>query len=259
MKVEQVQCPSCAASVPLLEGTTEAKCLYCGTSLQVRRHDGEMALISPEQMDAALKESTATTLDELKRMQLRQELSYAELRLATIQGEIRSVERLPHSAVTGRQLQTLHHEEGHLIQRIIALRNVLYPPTTLPGPKASQPQRQVRRWLWLFFLFNGQIDRIGFWIGAIVAALSFVTGSFFLSATSAGAQATASCLELPGTLLVLMSFWIFAAIAVKRFHDRNKSGWWVLIGLLPLIGGIWLLVELGFLPGATRGFHRNWD
>ena len=44
-------------------------------------------------------------------------------------------------------------------------------------------------------------------------------------------------------------------VHIKRFHDRNKSGWWLLIGLIPIIGAIWLLIELGFLTG-TPGPNR---
>lgn len=32
------------------------------------------------------------------------------------------------------------------------------------------------------------------------------------------------------------------AVGVRRLHDVGKSGWWMLIGLVPLIGAIWLLV-----------------
>ena len=49
--------------------------------------------------------------------------------------------------------------------------------------------------------------------------------------------------------------WSHFVINVKRWHDRDKSGWWVLIGLIPLIGAIWALVELGFLKG-TYGKNR---
>ena len=45
------------------------------------------------------------------------------------------------------------------------------------------------------------------------------------------------------------------AVAAKRFHDRDKSGWWILILFIPIIGFIWYLVELGFLPG-TPGPNR---
>lgn len=32
------------------------------------------------------------------------------------------------------------------------------------------------------------------------------------------------------------------AVSVRRLHDTNRNGWWMLIGLIPLIGGIVLLV-----------------
>ena len=44
-------------------------------------------------------------------------------------------------------------------------------------------------------------------------------------------------------------------VYIKRWHDRDKSGWWMLIVLIPLVGLIWFLVELGFLPG-TPGPNR---
>ena len=32
------------------------------------------------------------------------------------------------------------------------------------------------------------------------------------------------------------------AVAVRRLHDIGKSGWMILVGLIPLVGGIWLIV-----------------
>ena len=34
------------------------------------------------------------------------------------------------------------------------------------------------------------------------------------------------------------------AVAVRRLHDIGKSGWVLLIGLIPLVGAIWLLILL---------------
>ncbi|MCM5663234.1 DUF805 domain-containing protein [Galbibacter mesophilus] len=34
------------------------------------------------------------------------------------------------------------------------------------------------------------------------------------------------------------------AVAVRRLHDIGKSGWMMLVGLIPIIGGIWLFVLL---------------
>jgi uncharacterized membrane protein YhaH (DUF805 family) len=40
----------------------------------------------------------------------------------------------------------------------------------------------------------------------------------------------------------------FVAVAVRRLHDTGKSGWWCLLGAIPLVGTIWLIVLLA-LPG----------
>jgi uncharacterized membrane protein YhaH (DUF805 family) len=44
------------------------------------------------------------------------------------------------------------------------------------------------------------------------------------------------------------------AIGIKRCHDRNRSGWFVLIAFIPLVQ-LWYFVEMGFLSG-TRGDNR---
>jgi uncharacterized membrane protein YhaH (DUF805 family) len=53
--------------------------------------------------------------------------------------------------------------------------------------------------------------------------------------------------------IVALLVMIYPAIIVniKRYHDRNKSGWWILIALIPIVGPIWQLIELGFLRGTT--------
>ncbi len=38
------------------------------------------------------------------------------------------------------------------------------------------------------------------------------------------------------------------AVAIRRLHDQGKSGWFYLVGLIPFIGGIWLIILL-----ATEG------
>ncbi len=40
-------------------------------------------------------------------------------------------------------------------------------------------------------------------------------------------------------------------LGIKRFHDRDKSGWWVLIILVPIIGPIWYFIEAGCLRGTV--------
>lgn len=44
------------------------------------------------------------------------------------------------------------------------------------------------------------------------------------------------------------------AVLVRRLHDTNRSGWWVLIGLIPLVGSIVLIVFAvqDSQPGTNR-------
>jgi len=48
------------------------------------------------------------------------------------------------------------------------------------------------------------------------------------------------------------------ALNVKRCHDRNKTGWFVLISVIPILGWIWYTVEIWFLEGtdAENRFGR---
>jgi uncharacterized membrane protein YhaH (DUF805 family) len=80
-------------------------------------------------------------------------------------------------------------------------------------------------------------------------------------------------------LMTLVFAWFFVAASIKRLHDRNRSGWWIipfvfatgiysqfgdrlgdswpaaLVGLAVLIGSIWGGVEMYGLKG-TRGPNR---
>ena len=49
--------------------------------------------------------------------------------------------------------------------------------------------------------------------------------------------------------------WISLAVGAKRYHDMDKSGWRQALGLIPLIGPIWVFIELGFVRG-TPGPNR---
>ncbi|EQA98924.1 hypothetical protein L485_15310 [Sphingobium baderi LL03] len=55
-------------------------------------------------------------------------------------------------------------------------------------------------------------------------------------------------------LFALAMFLPQLAVAVRRLHDTDRSGWWLLLIFLPLIGGIILLVF--FIMSGTRGPNR---
>ena len=108
--------------------------------------------------------------------------------------------------------------------------------------------RARRREYWMFFLVNL----------VIVIVLSLVdtmlgTGGF--RATSGGGSFyAANSLGLLSGLYSLAVLLPAIAVAVRRLHDTDRSGWWILIGLIPIIGGIILLVF--YVLEGTRGPNR---
>ena len=104
----------------------------------------------------------------------------------------------------------------------------------------------------LLFSFNGRIHRTVYWTFQIIWALLFIVIAFSNPAASEDGTSrhTMGTLQL---IFLLISFWPLFAVQVKRWHDRNKSGWWCFIGLVPVIGGFWVLIECGFLPSVNEG------
>jgi uncharacterized membrane protein YhaH (DUF805 family) len=113
----------------------------------------------------------------------------------------------------------------------------------------------------LYFSFDGRIGRKTFWLKGILP-LTILSIIIFLVGGLAQEWAywemgeeTQICMSLVFLPISLFLIWPNLAIVVKRWHDRDKSGWWILIGLIPIIGSIWAFVETGFLEG-TDGPNR---
>ncbi len=57
-----------------------------------------------------------------------------------------------------------------------------------------------------------------------------------------------------GILLILATIIPSIAVTARRFHDQDKSGWWMLVMLVPFLGWIVLLVFM--TVEGTRGTNR---
>ena len=90
--------------------------------------------------------------------------------------------------------------------------------------------RAQRAEYWYFFLFN-------IIISIILSILGKAIGVFNITIGTVGSEI--NILSLLYSLAVLIPG---LAVAVRRLHDVSKSGWMILISLIPLIGTIWILV-----------------
>ncbi len=97
--------------------------------------------------------------------------------------------------------------------------------------------RARRSEYWYFFLFN---FIAGFVLGLVDIGLAAVLGMGFLSG-------------LYGLAVLIPGI----AVSVRRLHDTNRSGWWLLIGLIPVIGALVLLFFM--VQDSTPGKNQFGD
>ena len=88
--------------------------------------------------------------------------------------------------------------------------------------------------------FSGRASRTEYWMFTLVTVVIELVLSF-IDLRTGMANATYSIGVLSGLygLAVLLPT---LAVSVRRLHDTSRSGWWMLLGLIPLIGGLVLLV-----------------
>lgn len=101
----------------------------------------------------------------------------------------------------------------------------------------------------LFLNPRGRISRRTFWLYGVLV----LTGLSLLGRTLLEIARWRP--EEAEILVNLVLLWPAVAISAKRWHDRDRSGWWVLLALVPVIGWIWMLADNGFrrgTPGANR-------
>jgi uncharacterized membrane protein YhaH (DUF805 family) len=121
------------------------------------------------------------------------------------------------------------------------------PPAYAGGPAApslSLPDA-VRSVVTRYATFSGRARRAEYWW-------------FFLAYVIAAVVASV----IDGMIGISLLSWVLSlgllvpslAVGVRRLHDTDRSGWWLLIGLVPLVGAIVLLVLLALegRPGPNR-------
>ena len=151
----------------------------------------------------------------------------------------------------------------------------------------------------LLFSFKGRINRKPWWVAslaagftaslltAILEALAHSSGETIINPVTHTFEPT-GILGLAISVIGLVNAWIAFALSVKRLHDRDRGGWWLLwqilvitvavilivvaiavpkeqgalwyalagaAGLAAFAISVWLFIEIGFLRG-TQGPNR---
>lgn len=131
------------------------------------------------------------------------------------------------------------------------------------------------------FAIAGRTGRAGYWLTTLALLAAVVVVGILVAAIAGVAPdgPVATVLAVVSLPFFVAWIWIGVAVSVRRLHDRDRSGWWILVfwfapallqgigavdrtGILALVCGIaatgvslWYFVELGFLPG-TPGPNR---
>lgn len=129
------------------------------------------------------------------------------------------------------------------------------------GPYRRQLDRSILRSV---LSFSGRIDRktwwltqlglpiaflILFWLLAVIDSL-FLGGILTNDTTSIGENQD----QYAGLLVLLFTGYLYASTTtnVRRLHDRGRSGFFLFLGYIPILGWIWLYIEMGFLRGQSQ-------
>ena len=100
--------------------------------------------------------------------------------------------------------------------------------------------------------FSGRARRKEYWIFFLISALiSIVLTLLDILLGTYSVEYEAGLFSGLYSLLILIPS---IAVVVRRLHDTDRSGWWILISLIPLIGVIVLFVFicLDSQPGTNR-------
>jgi uncharacterized membrane protein YhaH (DUF805 family) len=92
--------------------------------------------------------------------------------------------------------------------------------------------------------FGGRARRAEYWWFALFTLIVGIAASVLDSALGTDFRGDVTSSGIFGLTANLVLLVPSLAVAVRRLHDTDRSGWWILIALIPLIGVIVLLVFL---------------
>lgn len=92
-----------------------------------------------------------------------------------------------------------------------------------------------------YTVFQGRARRKEYWMFTLFSFLIYIALATIDGILGMGGEGGAGLFTMLYSLAVLLPS---LAVAIRRLHDTGRSGWWLLISLVPIVGGIVLLVFL---------------
>lgn len=110
-----------------------------------------------------------------------------------------------------------------------------------------------------YAVFRGRASRIEYWMfvcfNVTFAIVAFILDSAFKTSSELQIDFANFLVPFPHHVtgffvwLYFMAIFVpFLAVTVRRLHDTGGSGWWWLLGAIPLVGTIFLIIFLA-IPG----------
>ena len=81
-----------------------------------------------------------------------------------------------------------------------------------------------------YAVFEGRATRREYWMFSLIHMLVWVATIFMYSFS-------ANLMFIP-LLYSIVTFVPSIAVTVRRFHDSGRSGWWYLVGYVPIVGSV---------------------
>ena len=105
-----------------------------------------------------------------------------------------------------------------------------------------------------YLLFNGRASRKEFWAVMLFSVLISFALQLLYTLGFAISDNLGLLLALPFVIFALGMVIPQLAVSVRRLHDTDKSGWWLLLGFIPIFGTIALIVL--FSLASSEGDNR---
>lgn len=137
-------------------------------------------------------------------------------------------------------------------------------PLWAPYYGATLPIAFSRFWR-KYVTFSGRASRSEYWWWALIAFIISAVLQGIAAATGEGGTMmnmsgnhVGTAMGYSGVMGIIISLWGLAtilpglALTMRRLHDANFRGWWILLALFPVLGAIAVLV-MTILPSNPAG------